>query len=1024
MKRLTSFLVALFLATTALWSYDIKCGDLYYYVTTIYSYNTVEHTAVVIYDEENHYSDLTAVSIPDSITYNSITYAVTGIDNSAFKGCSSLTSVSIPNGVTSIGDSAFYDCTSLTDISIPYSVTAIGRYVFTGCSSLPVIDNVRYADTYLVEVIDETLSEYNIQESTRFIGYDAFSRCSNINKISIPHNVEYMDYSYDSWGSTEQQISIFFNAKHLKVEDNGTLNDAPFYGIGKNVNSFTFGDSVQYIPAEVCYGMNITSIVIPDNVISIGGAAFFGCYHLTSAKIGNGVRYIGCKAFEQCSLDTIQIPQHVDSVELYVYNANHNVKHIMYDAEDLRMYYFGKHYPYALFWGVSSVESITFGPHVRRFFDERLFSGMQNGISNVKRIESEAIVPPECADEFFHEIDSTIPVYVPDCSVAAYKKAEGWRYFTNILPIQSNRVIYYTSSDGEIIPCSSLGKAYVVSNTYVDGVGVCTFDADVTTIDNMAWAYMYNLTSIILPNSIDTIGECAFAGDTSLTSISIPAGVRSIKRAAFFNCPKLTSLFIPENVSNIEYQAFVCSSRLNSISVSSKNAHYDSREDCNAIIETATNTLVVGCRSTTIPNSVGTIGKYAFYHCDSLISIIIPKSITHIGDCTFAHSANLKAIMVEANNPPLLDGDRVFVNCPIDTIYIPCGTKAAYTSIHWGGFDDDKFVEMECPPFGQCGDNLYWSYGDDTLSITGTGDMYDYAADSASAAPWLLFRDSISEVVLPEGITYIGTHAFLQLPLLTEVTIPNAVEEIGNSAFARCSALGKVVIGSGNSSRLTTLGDSVFIHSRKLYEIHIAAIEPPMADRTTFLNYNVHLYVPCESKDKYDLDMVFGDFKYIECLDTETPVEDFSVTPAQTSAKFVWGAPSNAATYTLDLQQEDSPFFTLVFNATGLLHSISLAPIGSQVRLTAAEKTGNGFTFNATGLTPRTLYNYDLTIRDAAEVALQNNSGYFYTASDDVPTGVEDIATDDTTPRKVFRDGQVYILRGGKTYTLTGIEVK
>ena len=270
------------------------------------------------------------------------------------------------------------------------------------------------------------------------------------------------------------------------------------------------------------------------------------------------------------------------------------------------------------------------------------------------------------------------------------------------------------------------------------------------------------------------------------------------------------------------------------------------------------------------------------------------------------------------------------------------------------------------------------------------------------------------------------------MPLLTEVTIQNAVEEIGESAFAGCTVLGKVVIGNGNNSRLTTMGDSVFIHSRKLYEIHIAATEPPMADRTTFLNYNVHLYVPCESKDKYDLDMVFGDFKYIECLDTDTPIEDFSVTPAQTSAKFVWGAPNNASTYTLDLQQEDAPFFTLVFNATGQLHSISLAPIGSQVRLTAAERIGSGFTFNATGLTPRTLYNYDLTIRDAAEVALQNYSGYFYTTSD-IPTGTKDVddadkdnnaAIDDTTPRKVFRNGQVLILRGGKTYTVTGEEVE
>ena len=516
---------------------------------------------------------------------------------------------------------------------------------------------------------------------------------------------------------------------------------------------------------------------------------------------------------------------------------------------------------------------------------------------------------------------------------------------------------------------------------------------DVTCIGHHAFNRCSTLKEIVFKEKVRSIGHDAFGYCDSLVSVVMGNKVRIIGNYAFIDCNKLSNVVLSNSIDTIGWDAFY-------------------RCSINKII---------------LPDSLKYIGLGAFCCCYNLASLTISRNVNYIGTCAFLvcdNLTNLKAITVEAIIPPLLEtsvfGNSDYPNA-IDTIYIPCGTKEAYTSIHWGGFEDDKFVEMECSPFGQCGDNLYWSYGDDTLSITGTGDMYDYQADSANAAPWLLFRDSISEVVLPEGITYIGTHAFRQLPLLTEVTILNAVEEIGESAFAGCAGLGKVVIGSGNNSRLTTMGDSVFIHSRKLYEIHIAATEPPIADRTTFLNYNVHLYVPCESKDKYDLDMVFGDFKYIECLDTDTPVEDFAVTPAQTSAKFVWGAPSNAATYTLDLQQEDAPFFTLVFNATGQVQSISLAPIGSQVRLTAAEKAGNGFTFNATGLTPLTLYNYDLTIRDAAEVVLQNYSGYFYTTSD-IPTGTEDVATDDTTPRKVFRDGQVYILRGGKVYTVMGQE--
>ena len=735
-----------------------------------------------------------------------------------------------------------------------------------------------------------------------------------------------------------------------------------------------------------------------------------------------------------------------------------------------------------------------------------------------------------------------------------------------------NGITFSVTSIGNSAFRDCTGLTYITIPNSVTSIGDVAFSGctgltsitipnSVTSIGS-AFSDCTGLTSITIPNSVTSIEDHAFQNCTGLTSITIPNSVTSIGEYAFYGCIGLTSIIVPNRVWNIGEYAFAKCTGLVSIVVEEGNPTYDSREDCNAIIRTFSNTLVRGCKATTIPNSVTSIGNDAFYFCTSLTSITIPYGVTSIGKnafwycknlfsvnisnsvtsigsaafmgctaltsitipnsvvsiegnaflgCTkltsvvipekvsviqpgtFTQCVKLKTLIIRALKCPMVQTwpNDPFSECPIDSIYIPCDMKDTYmSSYYWRSISADKFIEMcEAPLYivstvsedvlkgsanstytgnnnewnifatansryqfshwsdgntdnprvltvtqdttliayfvpatsGKCGDNLYWSYKDDTLSITGTGDMYDYQADSAHAAPWVLFRDSISEVVLPEGITYIGTHAFRQLPLLAEVIIPNAVEEIGESAFAGCAGLGKVVIGSGNNSRLTAMGDSAFIDSRKLYEIHIAATEPPIAGRTTFLNYNVHLYVPCESKDKYDLDMVFGDFKYIECLDTDTPVEDFSVTPAQTSAKFVWGAPSNASTYTLDLQQEDAPFFTLVFNATGQLQSISLAPIGSQVRLTAAEKAGNGFTFNATGLTPLTLYNYDLTIRDAAEVVLQNYSGYFYTTSD-IPTGTEDVATDDTTPRKVFRDGQVYILRGGKVYTVMGQE--
>ena len=130
-----------------------------------------------------------SVEIPATITIGNTLYDVTSIGERAFSGCSSLTSITLPNSVTSIGDQAFYNCSSLTSITIPNSVTSIGWRAFSGCTSLPVVDNLRYADTYLVEAVDKSLSTYTIKAGTKWIGSEAFRSCSSLTSITIPNSV-------------------------------------------------------------------------------------------------------------------------------------------------------------------------------------------------------------------------------------------------------------------------------------------------------------------------------------------------------------------------------------------------------------------------------------------------------------------------------------------------------------------------------------------------------------------------------------------------------------------------------------------------------------------------------------------------------------------------------------------------------------------------------------------------------------------------------------------------------------------
>ena len=139
----------------------------------------------------------------------------------------------------------------------------------------------------------------------------------------------------------------------------------------------------------------------------------------------------------------------------------------------------------------------------------------------------------------------------------------------------------------------------------------------------------------IIPNSITSIGDFAFFDCSSLTSIVIPDGVTGIGEYAFFDCSSLTSIVIGNSVTSIGDGAFSNCSSLTSMFVENGNTTYDSRDNCNAIIETATNTLIAGCQNTTIPNSVTSIGDTAFLDCSSLTSLTIPNSVTSIGNNAF-----------------------------------------------------------------------------------------------------------------------------------------------------------------------------------------------------------------------------------------------------------------------------------------------------------------------------------------------------------------------------------------------------
>ena len=221
---------------------------------------------------------------------------------------------------------------------------------------------------------------------------------------------------------------------------------------------------------------------------------------------------------------------------------------------------------------------------------------------------------------------------------AETKTYEGFTYTEN----GSGITIYgYTGDKTElVIPGEIDGKKVtdIGMNAFYkySSLTSVTIPESVTSIGFAAFWGCSGLTSVIIPEGVTNIGVCAFLGCSGLTSVTIPESVTSIEGRAFSECSGLTSITIPAGVTRIEETAFEGCSGLTSIVVDKENKYYDSRNNCNAIIATESNTLVIGCKNTTIPASVTRLGEDAFANCSGLTSITIPQSVTSIGDYAFA----------------------------------------------------------------------------------------------------------------------------------------------------------------------------------------------------------------------------------------------------------------------------------------------------------------------------------------------------------------------------------------------------
>ena len=773
-----------------------------------------------------HDKNISSITIPCSVT---------SLGNSSFKGCSSLTSVSIPNSVTSIGDEAFRGCSGLTSIDIPNSVTSIGGRAFEGCSNLTSV-TIGSSVTCIGKAAFSwcaKLSSVTIGKSVTIICESAFSYCRSLKYIVIPNNIKRIGNAAFSNCLNLESILI-----SNSLEEIGSF----AFNHCENLLSIEIPNGVKSLKDNTfssCY--KLTCVTIPEGVTSIGNETFKDCYRLCSINIPNSLTIIERNAFVNCTaLSDIIIPNNVESIGEYAFS------------------YSGL-YSVAIPLGVNCIEKGTF--------------------SNCKKLISVSIPGSltRIGKRAFQNCSSLNSFNIPDSVESIEENAfEGCTNLTSInIPDSVTNIKNYaffgcknleivhipnsiqTIGEMAFYGCSTKEVFLPILTKYKDN----SFDEQTkVTKDKVFISYSWDneehfkwvkkLATNLQDVGVDVIFD--------LWNLKAGSSYTDYLSENLYNSRIVLCILTPnykykidKNEGLIGYEASIIASKMKqnhsenyfmpvlrtgNLNIScpiffTGRVVLDMRDDDNydrqfvkllnaflgipakkkvgfdslLLIDNDKTILGVTNKSLTsidIPNSVKNISETAFADCTKLTSVIIPNSVTCIGDRAFSGCINLKTVMIP--NSVVKIGNRAFEGCPIREIFLPKSTR-----FYPNSFDKKTKIENifnDTFSYDKDQDNRLKQEKESFLKISEDGKRIIGVSNN-----------SLTSIIIPDGVTNIGDSTFSGFNNLTSVSIPDSVTSIGKRAFYMCKALDDIKI----KNKVTSIGEEAFRGCSSLTSITI-----------------------------------------------------------------------------------------------------------------------------------------------------------------------------------------------------------